>query len=119
MYKQLVELTGKSLVCPEDFSVDIRNHRLCLHCVQMNFWNCDVQAPSVSLCMSILNHHSDPDACGQLILTLCDDLSSILQPVAPGIPNLEVDYSLIIRSVISFWIHTGSKLCYLYHKENA
>ena len=60
----------------------------------------DVQAPSVALCMSILQHHTDSHVSGQLILTMCDDLSSFLQPLAPGVPNLEVDYGLIIRSVV-------------------
>ncbi|KAK7502719.1 hypothetical protein BaRGS_00005969, partial [Batillaria attramentaria] len=57
------------------------------------------QAPSVTLCMSILQHHSDSHTSGQLILTMCDDLSSFLQPVAPGVPNLEVDFSLIISII--------------------
>lgn len=56
-----------------------------------------MQAPSVALCMSILQHHTDSLVSGQLILTMCDDLSSFLQPLAPGVPNLEVDYGLIVR----------------------
>ncbi|XP_076441937.1 uncharacterized protein LOC143280973 isoform X2 [Babylonia areolata] len=57
------------------------------------------QAPSVALCMSILQHHTDPHVSGQLILTMCDDLSTFLQPLAPGVPNLEVDYGLIISII--------------------
>ena len=51
----------------------------------------------MALCMSILQHHTDSLVGGQLILTMCDDLSSFLQPLAPGVPNLEVDYGLIVR----------------------
>lgn len=57
------------------------------------------QAPSVALCMSILQHHTDSHVSGQLILTMCDDLSTFLQPLAPGVPNLEVDYGLIISII--------------------
>lgn len=64
--------------------------------------NVDVlfQAPSVSLCMSILQQHTDSHTSGQLILTMCDELSSFLQPLAPGVTNMEVDYGLVIRLVI-------------------
>lgn len=66
-------------------------------CVRDEFYY--EQAPSVTLCMSILEHHSNSHASGQLILTMCDDLSSFLQPLAPGMPNLEVDFSLIISII--------------------
>ena len=55
------------------------------------------QAPSTSLCISILNLHGNARECGRLILRLCDDLSNLLKPIAPGVPNPEVDYSLIMR----------------------
>ncbi|KAK7103379.1 hypothetical protein V1264_018289 [Littorina saxatilis] len=57
------------------------------------------QAPSVALCMSILEHHTDTHTSGQLILTMCDDLSSFLQPIAPGVSNPEVDYGLVISII--------------------
>jgi hypothetical protein len=34
---------------------------------------------------------------GQLMLKMCDDLSRHLKPIAPGVPNPEVDYSLLLR----------------------
>jgi len=58
-----------------------------------------LQAPSTSLCISILNLHGSGRECGRLILALCDDLSCFLKPIAPGVPNPEVDYNLIMRWV--------------------
>ncbi|XP_005113539.2 zinc finger FYVE domain-containing protein 26, partial [Aplysia californica] len=54
------------------------------------------QAPSVSLCISILKQHSSRLEAGKLTISLCDTLSSHLQPISPGVPNPEIDYSLII-----------------------
>jgi hypothetical protein len=31
------------------------------------------------------------------MLKMCDDLSRHLKPIAPGVPNPEVDYSLLLR----------------------
>ena len=45
----------------------------------------------------MLELHSDLRECGQVILNLCDDVSHLLQPIAPSVRNPEVDYSLIIR----------------------
>ena len=55
------------------------------------------QAPSASLCVSILDLHSDTRACGRLILDLCNSLSQKLVPVAPGVRNEELDHNLVIR----------------------
>ena len=55
------------------------------------------QAPSTSLCLSLLGLHSKPHKCGQLMLDLCDSLSEFLKPIAPGVPNPEVDYGLVLR----------------------
>ncbi|KAK6181134.1 hypothetical protein SNE40_009062 [Patella caerulea] len=57
------------------------------------------QAPSVSLSISILNQHSNGTECGHVLLKMCEDLSKFLQPIAPGVPNPEVDYSLIISMI--------------------
>ena len=59
------------------------------------------QAPSASLCVSILDLHSDTRACGRLILDLCNSLSQKLVPVAPGVRNEELDHNLVIRYVMS------------------
>lgn len=56
-----------------------------------------LQAPSTSLCLSILGLHEDSKMSGQLMLKMCDDLSRHLKPIAPGVPNPEVDYSLLLR----------------------
>ena len=66
--------------------------------IMYNYLPCPpVQAPSTSLCISILNLHSNGRECGRLILGLCDTLSCLLKPLAPGVPNPEVDYNLIMR----------------------
>ena len=57
------------------------------------------QAPSVSLCLSMLDIHSDAQQCGNVLLELSDHLSRYLRPVAPGVKNPEVDYTLVIRFV--------------------
>lgn len=67
------------------------------------------QAPSTSLCISILNLHGNPRECGQLILRLCDDLSNLLKPIAPGVPNPEVDYSLIMSMMKYLLFHAKMK----------
>ena len=59
------------------------------------------QAPSASLCVSILDLHSDTRACGKLILDLCNSLSQKLVPVAPGVRNEELDHNLVIRYVLT------------------
>lgn len=63
------------------------------------------QAPSASLCISLLNLHSDPKRCGELILELCDDLSKLLKPISPGMANNEVDYSLVISMMRHLLFH--------------
>ena len=72
----------------------------CSEIKSIHFFNscwCFFQAPSSSLCISILELHSDSSACGRLILDLCNALSQKLVPVAPGIRNEEVDHNLVIR----------------------
>ncbi|XP_069671907.1 uncharacterized protein Sptz isoform X2 [Periplaneta americana] len=58
-------------------------------------------APSVSLCLSILKLHSEHAAYPRFLLDACDRMLRLLQPVGPGIPNPEVDYSVLIRMVRS------------------
>lgn len=57
------------------------------------------QAPSASLCVSILDLHSDNRTCGRLILDLCNSLSQKLVPVAPGVKNEELDHNLVISMI--------------------
>ncbi|OWF55424.1 Zinc finger FYVE domain-containing protein 26 [Mizuhopecten yessoensis] len=70
---------------------------------------CFEQAPSTSLCMSILDLHSNTKASGQLVLQLCDDLSKHLKSIAPGLPNPEVDYSLVLSMMKSLLFHAKMK----------
>ncbi|KAK3093553.1 hypothetical protein FSP39_017239 [Pinctada imbricata] len=63
------------------------------------------QAPSTSLCLSILGLHSNQVTSGQLMLNLCDSLSQYLRPLAPGVPNPEVDYSLILSMMKTLLFH--------------
>ncbi|XP_053395117.1 zinc finger FYVE domain-containing protein 26-like [Mercenaria mercenaria] len=67
------------------------------------------QAPSTSLCISILNLHGNGRECGRLILNMCDDLSKYLKPLAPGIPNPEVDYNLIMSMMKYLLFHAKMK----------
>ncbi|XP_069118425.1 uncharacterized protein [Argopecten irradians] len=70
---------------------------------------CYEQAPSTSLCMSILDLHSNTRASGQLVLQLCDDLSKHLKSIAPGLPNPEVDYSLVLSMMKTLLFHAKMK----------
>ncbi|XP_067681511.1 uncharacterized protein [Haliotis asinina] len=74
------------------------------------------QAPSVSLCISILGNHSHQKECGQQMLHMCDYLSEFLQPISPGVPNPEVDYSLIISMMRQLLFQ--AKLKFLHCGEN-
>nr|XP_054759360.1 zinc finger FYVE domain-containing protein 26-like [Lytechinus pictus] len=75
------------------------------------------QAPSTSLCLSILELHSDPGACGHLILLMCQRLSEYLRPVRPGEPNTEVDYSLVLSMMRTLLLN--SKLKFLGSGDSA
>ncbi|XP_076098495.1 uncharacterized protein LOC143068375 isoform X2 [Mytilus galloprovincialis] len=63
------------------------------------------QAPSTSLCLSILGLHGDTKLSGKLMLEMCDDLSKHLKQLAPGIPNPEVDYSLLLSMMKTLLFH--------------
>ncbi len=56
------------------------------------------QAPSSSLCLSLLELHSDSGQCARVLLSLADTISQQLQPTKSlGNRNPEVDYGFIIR----------------------
>lgn len=55
------------------------------------------QAPSTSLCLAVLELLSDQRHSAHVILNLVDDSSKLLQPLARGVKNPEVDYHFIIR----------------------
>jgi len=53
------------------------------------------QAPSTSLCLSILDLHNQPLECGKFLLRMCDELSNYLQSA-----NYQVeDFALIINMI--------------------
>lgn len=56
------------------------------------------QAPSTSLCLSILDLHDNSLECGKHLLTMCDDLSSYLQSTASSQAETE-DFGLIINMI--------------------
>ncbi|KAI8788313.1 zinc finger FYVE domain-containing protein 26 [Biomphalaria glabrata] len=63
------------------------------------------QAPSVALCVSLLKQYSSKQEAGKLILQICDHLSTYLVPASPGVPNPEIDYSLIISVMKQLVFH--------------
>lgn len=54
-------------------------------------------APSVSLCLSILAHHTSTVSCANFLLDHCRKFEALLRPIQPGYPNPEVDYALVTR----------------------
>lgn len=58
---------------------------------------CFEYAPSVSLCLSILQFYSSDEDCVQFLLYHCQKFESLLRPIQPGYPNPEIDYALVTR----------------------
>lgn len=54
-------------------------------------------APSVSLCLSILTHHSLSVNYANFLLDHCRKFEALLRPIQPGRPNPEIDYALVTR----------------------
>ncbi|XP_064623470.1 zinc finger FYVE domain-containing protein 26-like isoform X2 [Lineus longissimus] len=86
------------------------------------------QSPSTSLCISILDLHSNPKVCGEQMLQLCDELSKLLKPIAPGVANPEVDYNFVISMMKYLLINAklkflkcnepqGEGLCEIYQSK--
>jgi hypothetical protein len=58
------------------------------------------QAPSTSLCLSILDLHDDPLECGKELLQMCDELSGYLQTTAnQNKQNKNEDFALILNMI--------------------
>ena len=55
------------------------------------------QAPSTSLCISILELHSDSRQCALSMIELCRTVSMQVVPQNKGIINKEVDHNLVIE----------------------
>lgn len=58
---------------------------------------CFEYAPSVSLCLSILQFYSSDKDCVNFLLHHCHRFESLLRPLQPGYPNPEIDYALVTR----------------------
>ncbi|KAG4076849.1 hypothetical protein HA402_006559 [Bradysia odoriphaga] len=58
---------------------------------------CFEYAPSVSLCLSILQFYSSDADCVNFLLHHCRKFESLLRPIQLGYPNLEIDYALVTR----------------------
>ncbi|XP_064484118.1 zinc finger FYVE domain-containing protein 26-like isoform X2 [Ornithodoros turicata] len=65
------------------------------------------RAPSVSLCLSILARHSSLTRCSSFILSLCDNLFTVLAPKAAC--DTLVDYGLIISIMHSLMLNAKVK----------
>ena len=60
------------------------------------------QAPSTSLCLSILDLHDQPLECGKDLLSMCDDLSNFLQTA-----NYQVEDFALIINMIKHLLHNA------------
>ena len=61
-------------------------------------------APNISLCLAILNLHSDHKAYATFLLDQCDEMKKLLQPVSGGKVNPEIDHALIIKMIRSLLV---------------
>ncbi|XP_076283793.1 zinc finger FYVE-type containing 26 spastizin [Lasioglossum baleicum] len=61
-------------------------------------------APNISLCLAILNLHSDHETYTSFLLDRCDEMKRLLQPVTGGNVNPEVDHIVIIRMIRSLLV---------------
>ncbi|XP_014614411.1 PREDICTED: uncharacterized protein LOC106792487 [Polistes canadensis] len=61
-------------------------------------------APSISLCLAILNLHSDHKAYTSFLLDRCDEMKQLLYPVNDGKVNPEVDHVVIIKMIKSLLV---------------
>ncbi|KAK2580224.1 hypothetical protein KPH14_012481 [Odynerus spinipes] len=61
-------------------------------------------APSISLCLAILNLHSDHKAYTSFLLDRCDEMKQLLYPVSDGKVNPEVDHIVIIKMIKSLLV---------------
>ncbi|XP_031833615.2 zinc finger FYVE-type containing 26 spastizin [Nomia melanderi] len=61
-------------------------------------------APNISLCLAILNLHSDHKTYASFLLDRCDEMKRLLQPVSGGKVNPEVDHTVIIKMIRSLLV---------------
>ncbi|XP_026481314.1 zinc finger FYVE domain-containing protein 26 homolog [Ctenocephalides felis] len=70
-------------------------------------------APSVSLCLSILSLYDDSEEAPNFLLSECDAVIRIMKPKIIGVPNNEIDYSLLIEIMRSMAIAAKVKFSHL------
>ncbi|KOC64689.1 Zinc finger FYVE domain-containing protein 26 [Habropoda laboriosa] len=61
-------------------------------------------APNISLCLAILNLHSEHKTYASFLLDCCDDMKRLLQPVSGGKVNPEIDHTVIIKMIRSLLV---------------
>ncbi|OAD56884.1 Zinc finger FYVE domain-containing protein 26 like protein [Eufriesea mexicana] len=61
-------------------------------------------APNISLCLAILNLHSEHETYTSFLLDCCDKMKRLLQPVSGGKVNPEVDHIVIIKMIRSLLV---------------
>ncbi|KAL0131068.1 hypothetical protein PUN28_002571 [Cardiocondyla obscurior] len=66
-------------------------------------------APSISLCLAILNLHFDPKIYTSFLLDRCDEMKRLLQPVSGDRINPEVDHAVIIKMIRSLLLAAKMK----------
>lgn len=65
---------------------------------------CFEYAPNISLCLAILNLHSDHEAYPNFLQDRCDEMKCLLHPDSLGRINPEIDHGLIIRMIKSLLV---------------
>lgn len=65
------------------------------------------QAPSTSLCLSILDLHDQSLECGKDLLTMCDDLSNYLQTA-----NYQVEDFALIINMMKHLLHNAKVIIF-------
>ncbi|XP_032664873.1 zinc finger FYVE domain-containing protein 26 homolog isoform X2 [Odontomachus brunneus] len=61
-------------------------------------------APNISLCLAILNLHSDHKMYTSFLLDCCHEMKQLLQPVGGGRINPEIDHAVIIKMIRSLLV---------------
>lgn len=65
------------------------------------------QSPSISLCLSLIELHSDQYQCGKILINLCDYLSEQLSTKQR---NAEIDYGLVLNIIKNLLFTAKMKL---------
>ena len=65
------------------------------------------QSPSISLCLSLIELHSDQYQCGKILINLCEYLS---EQLSSKHRNLEIDYGLVLNIIKNLLFTAKMKL---------